>query len=386
MDNTSREDVASFQFRTAHEVLSIQLAKQNKKPAYGGINYGAQRKTHRTTMSKFVLPVKQKPSDNERYGPKTVPPSRNNDQPKVEIHERLVNVEPQMVTLIENEIMNKHEHVGWDNVCGLDYAKSIIRESIINPMLRPDLFTGIRSPPRGILLFGPPGTGKTLIGKCIASNANATFFNISASSLTSRYVGDGEKMVRALFAVAAVHQPSVIFVDEIDSLLCQRTDSEHESARRIKTEFLIQFDGVRTKEDDRIFVIGATNRPQDLDHAMRRRLVRRLYIPLPELAGRINLISNLFKPIENDLNANDLLEIGKLTEGYSGADLNSLSQEAAMGPIRAIPFDQFATVGKDMVRPVNIDDFKAALDHVRPSVTEEDITSFVEWNKLYGAK
>ncbi|XP_037930633.1 fidgetin-like protein 1 [Teleopsis dalmanni] len=179
---------------------------------------------------------------------------------------------------------------------------------------------------------------------------------------------------------------SVIFVDEIDSLLCQRTDSEHESARRIKTEFLIQFDGVRTKEDDRIFVIGATNRPQDLDHAMRRRLVRRLYIPLPELAGRINLISNLFKPIENDLNANDLLEIGKLTEGYSGADLNSLSQEAAMGPIRAIPFDQFATVGKDMVRPVNIDDFKAALDHVRPSVTEEDITSFVEWNKLYGAK
>lgn len=102
------------------------------------------------------------------------------------------------------------------------------------PLLRPDIFTGLRRPPRGILLFGPPGTGKTLIGKCIASQSHSTFFSISASSLTSKYVGEGEKMVRTLFAVAATHQPAVVFIDEIDSLLSQRTESEHESSRRIK--------------------------------------------------------------------------------------------------------------------------------------------------------
>lgn len=122
----------------------------------------------------------------------------------------------------------------WEDIAGLEYAKSIIKEAVVWPILRPDIFTGLRRPPRAILLHGPPGTGKTLIGKCIASQSKSTFFSISASSLTSKYVGEGEKMVRTLFAVAVVHQPSVIFIDEIDSLLCQRSESEHESSRRVK--------------------------------------------------------------------------------------------------------------------------------------------------------
>ena len=122
-----------------------------------------------------------------------------------------------------------------------------------------------------MLLFGPPGTGKTLIGKCIASQSGSTFFSISASSLTSKWIGEGEKMVRALFAVARVHQPSVVFIDEIDSLLSQRSESEHEASRRIKTEFLVQLDGATTEGEERILVVGATNRPQELDEAARRR-------------------------------------------------------------------------------------------------------------------
>ena len=155
-------------------------------------------------------------------------------------------------------------------------------------MLRPDIFTGMRAPPRGIMLFGPPGTGKTLLGKAIAAQSKATFLSISASTLTSKWVGEGEKMVRTMFAIAAIHQPSVVFIDEIDSLLCARNDQDQEGSRRIKTEFLVQLDGANTfaGEDARILIIGATNRPDDLDEAVRRRLVKKLYIPLPNSAGR----------------------------------------------------------------------------------------------------
>lgn len=127
----------------------------------------------------------------------------------------------------------------WDDIAGLNYAKTTIKEAVVWPILRPDIFTGLRRPPRGILLFGPPGTGKTLIGRCIASQSKSTFFSISASSLTSKWIGEGEKMVRALFAVASVYQPAVIFIDEIDSLLCQRSENEHESSRRLKVIYSI---------------------------------------------------------------------------------------------------------------------------------------------------
>lgn len=151
-----------------------------------------------------------------------------------ELCDQLSHIDPKIIEMIKNEIMMKVPVIDWKDIIGLTYAKSVIQEAIVMPMLRPDIFTGLRRPPRGILLFGPPGTGKTLIGKCIASRANATFFNISASTLTSKYIGEGEKMVRGLFAVASAQQPSVIFIDEIDSLLCQRSESEHESSRRLK--------------------------------------------------------------------------------------------------------------------------------------------------------
>jgi SpoVK/Ycf46/Vps4 family AAA+-type ATPase len=159
-------------------------------------------------------------------------------------------------------------------------------------MLRPDIFKGIRAPPRGVMFFGPPGTGKTLLGKAIAAQSRSTFMSISASTLTSKWVGEGEKMVRTMFAIAAIHQPTVIFIDEIDSLLCARNDNDMESSRRIKTEFLVQLDGANTfaGENARILIIGATNRPDDLDEAVRRRLVKRLYIPLPNIAGRKQFI------------------------------------------------------------------------------------------------
>jgi len=154
-----------------------------------------------------------------------------------------------------------------------------------------------KQPSKGLLLFGPPGTGKTLIGKAIATESGATFFSISASSLMSKWIGEAEKMVRALFTVARGHLPSVIFIDEIDSLLSSRSEGEQDCSRRVKTEFLIQLDGAATNPNDRLLVIGATNRPQELDEAARRRMQKRLYIPLPDGSARKTMLRNWMKDI-----------------------------------------------------------------------------------------
>jgi SpoVK/Ycf46/Vps4 family AAA+-type ATPase len=144
----------------------------------------------------------------------------------------------------------------------------------------------------------------------------------------SKWVGEGEKMVRALFAVAAVHQPSVVFIDEIDSLLSQRQDGDFESSRRVKTEFLVQLDGCATNKEDRILLIGATNRPQELDEAARRRMVKRLYIPLPDDKGRRALVKHLLQQQEHGLTDADVDDIVAATKGYSGSDLTALCMES----------------------------------------------------------
>lgn len=226
-------------FKTARDQLQIDNKKKYgnsgnnmNEPNY---NYGCAKKSLGTrkggVFNKFTPPVRK-----EEIEPSN---TKSNDLEEI-LDERLKNIDPKMIELIKNEIMDLKTSTTWDDIAGLELAKSTIQEIVVWPMLRPDIFTGLRRPPKGILLFGPPGTGKTLIGKCIASQSNSTFFSISASSLTSKWIGDGEKMVRALFAVAKVHQPAVVFIDEIDSLLSQRSDTEHESSRRLKTEFLVQ--------------------------------------------------------------------------------------------------------------------------------------------------
>ncbi|XP_058446602.1 fidgetin-like protein 1 [Malaya genurostris] len=394
LDNVPKEeerncnDAATSSFRTAKDELQIQNLKKygnvnppGKTPlfAYGKKSLGGRR----TLGSRFVCPIRDESTEKPAISSQGSNHSQNSEDE--EIDERLRHIDPKMIELIRSEIMDRFTPLTWDDIAGLDYAKTTIQEAVVWPILRPDIFTGLRRPPRGILLFGPPGTGKTLIGKCIASQSKSTFFSISASSLTSKWIGDGEKMVRALFAVATVHQPAVVFIDEIDSLLCQRSETEHESSRRLKTEFLVQLDGAATGEDDRILIVGATNRPQELDEAARRRLVKRLYIPLPELSARIKILSRLLANEKSSLLSDEMTVIGQLTEGFSGADMKVLCHEASMGPIRSIPFEQLSRIGKDEVRPVCYADFKNALERVRASVSQKDLTQYVQWDRCYGS-
>ncbi|CAB3370708.1 Hypothetical predicted protein [Cloeon dipterum] len=225
-----------------------------------------------------------------------------------------------MHSKLEGAIVVEKPHIKWSDVAGLEGAKEALKEAVILPIKFPHLFTGKRIPWKGILLFGPPGTGKSYLAKAVATEANnSTFFSISSSDLVSKWLGESEKLVRSLFEMAREHKPSIVFIDEIDSLCSSRSDNESESARRIKTEFLVQMQGVGSNNEG-ILVLGATNIPWVLDAAIRRRFEKRIYIPLPEEHAR----AIMFK-----------INIAK-TEGYSGADISIIVRDALMQPIRKV--------------------------------------------------
>ncbi|CAM9615512.1 unnamed protein product [Ascophyllum nodosum] len=283
---------------------------------------------------------------------------------------------------ILDELLDGSPGVSWDAIAGLDYAKQTLQEAVILPTLRPDLFTGLRAPTKGVLLYGPPGTGKTMLAKAVATESGYAFFNISASSLTQKLFGEGEKMVRALFSVARSRQPAVIFIDEIDSVLSSRGEGEHEASRRLKTEFLVQLDGVGSGdgEEERLLVLAATNLPQELDEAVLRRLSRRVYVPLPDPEARRALLSKLLDKHKASISGARLTSLVEMTEGYSGSDLKELCKEAAMQPIRDLG-TKIRTVAAKDVRGINLDDFRAALTRVLPSVSKHTVEKYDEWQR-----
>lgn len=235
-------------------------------------------------------------------------------------------------TFVKNDV-----EVHWDDIAGLENAKNAIKEAVILPQMFPQLFVGKRQPWKGILLYGPPGTGKSFLARAVATESNSTFFSISSSDLVSKWQGESEKLVRNLFEVARSKSPSVIFIDEIDSICGTRGEgNENDSGRRIKTEMLVQMQGVG-KDNSNVLVLAATNTPWSIDMAIRRRFEKRIYIPLPEADARKELfflhggqeIQMLFE--SNPSISNQLVDS---TQGFSGSDISIVVREALMGPIR----------------------------------------------------
>ncbi|XP_045835607.1 spastin isoform X5 [Meles meles] len=294
------------------------------------------------------------------------------------------NVDSNLANLIMNEIVDNGTAVKFDDIAGQELAKQALQEIVILPSLRPELFTGLRAPARGLLLFGPPGNGKTMLAKAVAAESNATFFNISAASLTSKYVGEGEKLVRALFAVARELQPSIIFIDEVDSLLCERREGEHDASRRLKTEFLIEFDGVQSAGDDRVLVMGATNRPQELDEAVLRRFIKRVYVSLPNEETRLLLLKNLLCKQGSPLTQKELAQLARMTDGYSGSDLTALAKDAALGPIRELKPEQVKNMSASEMRNIRLSDFTESLKKIKRSVSPQTLEAYIRWNKDFG--
>ena len=313
---------------------------------------------------------------------------------------------------LSGTLITEMPNVSWDDVAGLENAKQALKEAVILPIQYPQLFEGKRQPWKGILLYGPPGTGKSYLAKAAATETKGRFFSVSAANIVSKWMGESERLIKALFELARKNKPAVIFIDEIDSVLSARSEGENDATRRLKTEFLIQMQGVG-KDDRGILVLGATNIPWGLDPAVRRRFQKKIYISLPEANARKLMVKLNLGDTYNDLTEEQFKILGDLTEGYSGSDIYNLTQDAIYGPLRKCqkathfkhldnthivpcsPSDQGAFKMKinDIEHPeylvapvVTFEDFILSLQKMKPTVSKKDLEKQEQFTKEFGSE
>ena len=283
--------------------------------------------------------------------------------------------------MIADTIITERPEGGMSDVAGLDKAKQAINEAIVAPMKHPELFRGkARQPWRGILLYGPAGCGKTLIARAVAAEVNATFFNVSAANIVSKWLGESEKLVKMLFERARELQPAIIFIDELDSIGVTRSGDDVGGERRLKTQLLTELQGLANESEDRTTLIGATNLPWEIDFALRSRFEKRIHVPLPDTAARKVIFKIHMEGVDT---ASDVKfdELATLTEGYSGRDISVVCREAAMEPIRELESTGRMDDDNEILdlRAVSRDDFLDAIENIRPATSPEDVKKYRDW-------
>ncbi len=295
--------------------------------------------------------------------------------------------EREILDMISGTIITESPNVKWSDIAGLKSSKQVLREAIVLPIMKPKLFTGARKPWSGVLLFGPPGCGKTLLAKAAASECKATFFSASSADLLSKWLGESEKLVSALFKIGRLRAPSLIFIDEIDSLATKRGEgSESGGERRVKTQLLSEIQGMKTTENKPMLVLGATNRPWDLDNAMLSRFQKKVYVPLPDLEARAEIFKIHTKGVNMALDDEDFIELGVRSERYSGRDISNVCREVIMMPIRELDASGMLEHPEQevKVRDITLDDFKKTLKKVKPMMDNKDLARYEDWAQKYG--
>jgi len=284
-------------------------------------------------------------------------------------------------------IVTERPMVNWDQVVGLDVAKKAVKEAIVYPVQRPDLYP--LGWPRGILLYGPPGCGKTLLAAAVATEIDANFYSIDAASIMSKWLGEAEQNVAKLFNAtrkcANEGRAAIVFVDELDSLMGKGSANDVGGEIRVKNQFLKEMDGITDKGKNlHIYVIGATNKPWNLDWAFVRRFQKRVFVPLPDGETRFNMLQHYASNLIIGSGV-DLSELTPLTEGFSGSDIRDVCQSAQLSLI-----GEFFESGKAQdkaakPRPLTMKDFRQILEQRRPSVSLEMLTEYNKWSEAFKA-
>jgi len=286
----------------------------------------------------------------------------------------------------EELVVTEKPKVNWEEVIGLETAKKAVKEAIVYPVQRPDLFP--LGWPRGILLFGPPGCGKTLLAAAVATEIDANFYSIDAASIMSKWLGEGEQNVAKLFGSARKSanegKPAIVFVDELDSLMGQHSN-EVGGEVRVRNQFLKEMDGIVDKGKAlHVYVIGATNKPWDLDWAFIRRFQKRILVPLADHATRLSMLKLYSSNLQVDTDV-DLQELARLSEGFSGSDIRDVCQSAQLKLIGEF-FDSGKAMDKEAKpRALTMADFRQILEERKPSVSLDMLSMYNRWFEAFKA-
>ena len=305
----------------------------------------------------------------------------------------------ELAAAVHRDILDASPKMRFSDIAELDAAKQLLQEAVVMPLKYPQLFQGLGRPWQGILLYGPPGTGKTMLAKAVATECRTAFFNISTATIVSKWRGDSEKLVRMLFDLAVHYAPATIFLDELDAVMSARGGAdggtEHEASRRMKTEFLVQMDGMMSRSNGRVFVLAASNLPWELDPAVLRRFEKRLYVPLPGITARQQMLSHHLRPyVKTGVQNQDAIfaSVAARTEGFSGADIEILCREATMRSVRTIIRKLESTNARNISNvnypevSVSADDLEQSLNATRPSGTGGiPLKSYSDWDSKFGS-
>ncbi|KKN21543.1 hypothetical protein LCGC14_0924320 [marine sediment metagenome] len=383
LDSQGKHRQAINSYLRAAEIL-VQFMKFNKNPQMRSL---CQRNIDDYLARAKILKSQLGGSGSRRSRPTRKSGISKDGDSSTTTNGEVSSEEQELIDMISGTIVTESPNVKWVDIAGLKNVKQALREAIVLPIAKPELFKGARKPWSGILLFGPPGCGKTLLARAAATECKATFFSASSADLLSKWLGESEKLISSLFKVARLKAPSLIFMDEIDSIATKRGEgSESGGERRVKTQLLSEMQGLKSTYDKPLLVLGATNRPWDIDNAMLSRFEKRVHVPLPDLKARSGICKIHTEGVNTSLTDEDYVELGVRTVGYSGRDIANLCREVIMLPIRELDTkgllensDQEVTL-----RDIDIKDFTKTLKKVKPMTSKSLMKQYNEWAAEFG--